>query len=656
MDYSFFDVLIDSVFVIDEARRIVYCNTSAAAFSESSVRRLTRPNDGPRIFDVLSLSDPDLFAMEHGTKGKDSAAPLTEISFTNKLNQKTGKIQIAIQPFAEVSGERRWVILIRDVTLEEVLHGKYRAELEQKEGYILELRQAQGELEKYSKNLEKMVEERTLQVQKANQMLNAIMNSLGQGFLVFDQEGTCGSIFTKACIDILESNPAEQKIWDVLKTPENEKPQFVKWLQATFQEALPFDNMIELAPRTFSHSQKRHITIDYFPLRTPTGEISQIVLVATDRTVEFEAGIALEKEKQNAQMFLRIIRSRDQFAAFLNSSRATLDKLKTTVQDRKIEDLDVQDIFRVLHTLEGESAVYSIGAIRSSARSAQQVLEPLRNGEKVDPVQTHKAILRATLELDQQFQAFVLENRDFFEVIGIDKGKTIEIPYSKILSFQQRLEKSQVPPEVAADFENDFMRVPVKNCLRHLEEAAQVVAAKQSKLLHPIQFDTAAVHIIVNGYEDLFASLVHAVRNAIDHGLEDPQDRLAAGKPERGLIVIRAQWMVRDGGRWLKLEIQDDGRGINASRVRERLQQRFPKGSWADQSDNEIIQHVFDPGLSTRDEVGEFSGRGVGMDAILTEARRMGGDAIVESILGGGTKLVIEVPDQSSLLSYRVGA
>jgi two-component system chemotaxis sensor kinase CheA len=652
MDYSVFDSLLDSVFVVSMDRTIVYCNDAAANLCESSVRRLTK---GVRLFQVLNFEEDRLFVMPSGDQGRDAPLPFTEVEFQVVSADKKGKVQIAIQPFTD-DNKPYWVVLIRDVTLEEVLAGKYRGELEQKEKYIAELRQAQQELEQYSKNLEKMVQERTAEVQHANQMLSAIMNSLGQGFLVFDAQGVCGSIFTKACLDVLECHPAGMKIWELLKLFGPERTEFIGWVQATFSEALPFDNMIELAPRLFKHSDDRHVTLDYYPLRDSDGAITALVLVATDKTTEFETALALEKEKSNAQMVLKIVRSRDQFAQFLSGARTMIAELLKRAKTQDMEQIEVPDMFRKLHTLEGEAALYSLASVRDASRVAQEALEPVKRGENFDQKSLIRQINQTLVDLNKTFETFLTEHKALFDVLNLEKGRKLEVPYNKILAFRTLLERHGVPTGLLQDYDDDFLRVPIKTCLRPLEEAALVVAAKQNKQLKPVHLDTGAVHIIVDNYEKLFASLVHAVRNAVDHGIEDPTERLECGKNEAGQISIRAQWVVRGSGRWLRIAIQDDGRGIDANRIRAKLDQRYPSVDWREHSDQEVLQHVFEAGLSSRDEVGEFSGRGIGMDAILTEARQMGGEAVIESEVGHGTTLIVEVPDQPQLQVTRIGA
>jgi two-component system chemotaxis sensor kinase CheA len=652
VDYSLFDAFLDSIFVLDAQRKILYCNATAAILCDSSVRRLSK---GQHLFEVLTFSDPNLFVMPEGHWGEDLATPFTEVEFEHVGSGRKGKVQICIQPTSN-NTQPVWIVMLHDVTLEEVLHGKYRKELEQKERYIHELRQAQKELEDYSKNLERKVDERTAEVRQANQMLSAIMNSLGQGFLVFNRDGECGSVFTKACLEVLECRPAGMKIWEALRLFGPARDQFMKWVDTAFKELLPFDSMVELAPHVFKHSQGRQVTLDYYPLRDDRDAITGIVMVATDKTTEVETAQALEREKQHAQMVMRIIRSRDHFGYFLESTRDLILEMQKLVKISDTANLPVQDLFRKLHTLEGEASAYSVAPLRASARSAQDVLDPLRMGDAVNPQVVLKRLASALRELGSNFNDFLKENKGLFEMLGIEKGRKIEIPYTKVLAFRDHLEKHGVHERVIHDFEDDFLRVPLKACLRHLEEAAVVVAAKQSKQLLPFRFETGAVHVIADSFEGLFLSLVHAVRNAVDHGLEDTDERIALGKPEAGKIVIRGQWVVRNSGRWIKIEIQDDGRGIDPEKIREKLDQRYPGENWENVSDTEVIQRIFEPGFTSRDQAGDFSGRGVGMDAIMNECRLLGGHAVVESEMGVGTTLVIEVPDQSLRTSYRTSA
>ncbi len=136
--------------------------------------------------------------------------------------------------------------------------------------------------------------------------------------------------------------------------------------------------------------------------------------------------------------------------------------------------------------------------------------------------------------------------------------------------------------------------------------------------------------------------LIHIVRNAIDHGIESPERRVAAGKPEEGALVLRA---FHEGGQVI-IEIVDDGAGINAEKVRARALRdgRITPEQAARMPDREAFHLVFLPGLSTAEKITNVSGRGVGMDVVKTNIERIGGSIELLSELGSGTTLRIKIP------------
>ncbi|NZA26619.1 chemotaxis protein CheA [Luteimonas sp. SJ-92] len=133
--------------------------------------------------------------------------------------------------------------------------------------------------------------------------------------------------------------------------------------------------------------------------------------------------------------------------------------------------------------------------------------------------------------------------------------------------------------------------------------------------------------------------LVHLVRNAIDHGLEDPATRSASGKPETGTITLAAS---HQGGH-IVIEVSDDGRGLNRDRILVKAQERglaVPENP----SDAQVWDLVFQPGFSTNDEVTDLSGRGVGMDVVRRNIQGLGGEVELHSKQGSGTRVVIRLP------------
>lgn len=136
--------------------------------------------------------------------------------------------------------------------------------------------------------------------------------------------------------------------------------------------------------------------------------------------------------------------------------------------------------------------------------------------------------------------------------------------------------------------------------------------------------------------------LTHVVRNAVDHGIEPPEDRLAAGKPPEGRLLLRA-W--HEGGQ-VHLEISDDGAGIDVDAVRRTAVSRglLDEQAAVASGERELLQLVFAPGFSTARSVTNLSGRGVGMDVVKTNVERIGGAVDLHSERGVGTTLKVRVP------------
>ena len=154
--------------------------------------------------------------------------------------------------------------------------------------------------------------------------------------------------------------------------------------------------------------------------------------------------------------------------------------------------------------------------------------------------------------------------------------------------------------------------------------------------------------------ERMVPPLEHMLRNAVDHGLEMPEDRIAKGKKEQGRITIH---LAREGGE-VVLRLTDDGKGIALDKVKQRAIERNLMKADAPLSDKEIMQFIFKPGFSTAEKVTQISGRGVGMDVVHSEIKQLGGNVKIHSAPGAGSQFTIRLPFTVSVnraLMVRVG-
>ena len=142
--------------------------------------------------------------------------------------------------------------------------------------------------------------------------------------------------------------------------------------------------------------------------------------------------------------------------------------------------------------------------------------------------------------------------------------------------------------------------------------------------------------------EDLSDPIIHLIRNAVDHGVEETQERLANGKPEKSNVRLEA----RQEGDHIVILVADDGRGMNAEKLRAKAVQ---KGLITDEEANTMDERqsfnlVFLPGFSMASQVSDVSGRGVGMDVVKTNIQKLNGSIDIRSSLGKGTTFIISLP------------
>lgn len=644
IQYSLFDTLLEPVFVLNVEQKVVYCNETAALVAGLSVRKITR---GMKFNELFEFSEP-IEALNNLLSICD-ATPYKEVSF-RALHAEEGKIQITLQPIFDSMGDKNWIVFVRDVTLEERLQRKYRAELEQKEGVIKALEDAKVQLENYSKNLEQMVAARTRELSRLNQTMSALLDSLGQGFFIFNSEGKILDVSSKACENTVECKPDGRQIWDVLKLPKNKIEGFQKWMQTLFMEMLPFEDLACLGPESYPHSQNRNIALEYHPLRGAEGTMDGVVVVASDITSLVEARKQAEREKEHAKLIIHMIKSKREIHRFIQEAQEILQHVRAEVSKDE-GPYNIDELFRSLHTLKGGAALFSIKDVAETCHEAEGLLAELKDSW------THPGFISLRgkcFEIDQNFDKFLNQTKEILGSPSVVEERQIEVAISKLNQIARKVGSLPGGGTVARELLLELAMEPVQSFIEPYSEVMLRVAEKVDKMIHPLKITNGNLMVIPEIYNGLFSSLVHAFRNAVDHGIEMPEHRVDIGKPAEGQVEVFFSLLGPQGAQQLRLEIKDDGGGIDPARIREKLKKK--NFDCSQESDTEVLQHIFDSQFSTRDEVTEISGRGVGMDAIKVAAEELGGRAWVESTLGQGTRLTIEVPYITEFLKERAAA
>ncbi len=197
---------------------------------------------------------------------------------------------------------------------------------------------------------------------------------------------------------------------------------------------------------------------------------------------------------------------------------------------------------------------------------------------------------------------------------------------------------------VTADLQTSVMKTrmqPIKKVFGRFPRVVRDLARSLKKDIN-LELVGEETDLDKNLVEALADPLVHLVRNSVDHGIELPDDREAKGKPRTGRVVLSAE----QEGDHILLSISDDGAGMDPNKLRRIAVEKglYDEDTAARLSDVEAFNLIFAPGFSTKKEISDVSGRGVGMDVVKTKINQLNGTVEINSVLGEGTRIIIKVP------------
>jgi two-component system chemotaxis sensor kinase CheA len=599
-DYKLFDSIQEVVIVIDRDGNSIFGNLAAGLLFDVTARRFAskKPlsafatfSPNPLDIDLASLNEP---------------SQMREVSFTT-LAGVEGSAQIIIQPqpdfFTTDETERsRFIVTIRDVSLEKVLQKKYRGELDQKESVIADLKAARAKLEDYSHNLEQMVADRTEEITKTNALLRTILDSLGQGILVFGPDGKTFPIYSEVGRALFGSDLAGRPIEDVLGFKDEHADSFSNWRQAVFAEMLDFADLTPLAPSRLALPPPTEIALSYNRMTNENGNTAGVVVVTTDRTAEMEAVRSATKERALVKKIVQVAKHRDAFRLFVEDAQEVITQLlRGDIQDQAVLE-------RKLHTLKGGAATFALDTLAHTCHVFEDFLKA-NGGDLISAsfkMRLHRTATEMKSILDEELKALI-------ELLGpLQKAKAV---------------------------------LKVDEVLKVYSMSMIELADRLGKRLAPLKIENGSLEVPTVRFQGLLNSFVHAFRNAIDHGLEMPEKRVAAGKSPDGHLTVSC---ANENGS-LRILISDDGGGVNVERVREKLRSIPARAHVANGSDFEVAQAILDGELSTADVVTDISGRGVGLSAVTDEVRKLGGTIRVDSVSGQGMTITIDVPMGASV-------
>lgn len=488
------------------------------------------------------------------------------------------------------------------------------------------------------------------QVESLASLLSTMLNSVGQGFFIFDREGKILPTYSNACLELFETNPSEKFIWEVMAHGDSQKKSILLWLSLLFKGDHDFESIRALGPREFTNSKGQSVRLDYFKVAGNSEEFDRVVVVATDITAENRARLQAQKDRAQAQMILKMVRNSSNFVRFLQALTNFRDEAVHLVESGTPSADLKSNLIRIMHTIKGTASTLSVMELANFAHEVESTVKQLIP-DNLESWRTTQNLIRVQLEKLQEMHSQLTQ--DLASVVGsrATTGRQFRrISEDDLRQFHTLMCESNIDSGLQNVFANNFIKEPIADYVLVFSDMAQDLANQLYKKLKPIRVENGDLRIDPEPYFPLFDSFVHIVRNSVDHGLELPGRRQDLGKDEAGEIVFRFNSNFLGREPWLHIEIADDGAGIDPERVRAAAKKHgLPKDKWENASAEQLIHLVFSPEFSTRTEVTSISGRGVGLSAVEHEVKALGGQIHIETAANKGTTFVIDLPVKTSL-------
>lgn len=473
-----------------------------------------------------------------------------------------------------------------------------------------------------------------------NESMRLVLDHVSQGLLTIDENGVISAERSTSADRLLSLDDQKtvsevpEKIDGKTSKQETLAAVFARidekngaWFSMAWEELqagiLPPELCLEQLPkRISSKDQTTVINVDVTP--TPSGK--QFLVVLTDVTAEIERQKAEEQQREFASLIARIMRDRRNATVFAEETTQQVQTLRL-----EKDPLDVR--LRALHTLKGNFGIVGLRGLASICHSIEeQIKEDGWQSQFLDPLcdrwQRLYEECKPLLASQNMYEVPASEMDQLFN--QLEQDKNISSTTKKALLQRLALWRGK----------------SMQNALDNLADAARVLANRldiEHVEVHTnAQQDAKDIYIDPTLWQGFLSAAIHSIRNSLDHGIESREERIAHHKDPRANIWIDAQYNAKH----VIVQIQDDGRGINW----EKLAAKGKERGLPAETQEDLQNLLFADGVSSKDEVSEISGRGVGMSALRDACLQMDGKIDVYSTANQGTTLTFTFPRRAALL------
>jgi two-component sensor histidine kinase len=466
-----------------------------------------------------------------------------------------------------------------------------------------------------------------------------LLNNSGQGFFSFGADLKIVGEYSQACVELLGQVPTGRGADEVLFPFTSVSGiSSRKLMRACIEDALqakaPYlaAMYLELIPVEFIINRKT-LKAQYIPID------SGFMVVLSNISAEVELRHNAELESKRMGMILAAVTDGTEFVAnieaFVKFSKAGPEPWLTQ---------GLVNLYRAIHTFKGSFNQLRFTHVPAALHEVEAMLQDQSITQNLLGDDSENWLVSTVFATDW----LALLNRDIAIVTSVlgdnyfSLGGAIPLQLEHARAFEQMANELLRTKEIKVGHEqllkelSEVRYISLHKELSVFSKLLQQVAMQLEKELVPLEINGEDVHLDPDIYRQFLLTLGHVMRNAIDHGIEDPDSRYNKGKNEAGTIRCSTSLIANE----FELIIQDDGAGINEAALRLHALEKLGMNV-----DNlTLVDLVFADGLSSRETATELSGRGIGMAAVRAEVLCLGGAVTVETVPEEGTRFIFRIP------------
>ena len=493
------------------------------------------------------------------------------------------------------------------------------------------------EIQELNTNLEGKVAEKTKKVR-------TLLDNAGQGFLSLSCDLIIDDEYSKECIKLLGDDLAGAYMPNIL-FKENETKQ--KFFQKTVIEACRMDTeavqktVLTLLPQEIILN-RRALKLEYKIL-----ENKKLMLIVTNITAQKKLQKKIKKEQEVLKMIVTIVSESDSFYDAKKDYEYFIKNFSDYLNTAKTSLHNINEVYRTVHTFKGTFSQLYMGDIVKFLHTLETKLSSmLQEGnhttQKLEELLA-QSDFTTSYRAEMEIVASVL-GREF-----LDAQNFVKINCTDINSLQKKIHtvftNEHLESSESKEIISQISKLSNQSLLQQLRPYTTLVhqlALKLEKEIYEFEIIGDREFLVSEKYKPFLKSLIHLFRNSVDHGIEDQDTRLYNDKDEVGTISCSFS---ADEDK-IQIIISDDGAGIDKERVLAKAIEAniLTKEEAKSLSDSEIYALIFHENLSTKNEISDLSGRGIGMSAVQVEVDKIGGYIEITSQQNIGTTFTINLP------------